>query len=84
MNYTLEIYIIHMAPPTNSDQRMNKIAMDGFGLIEEFYGRANNGNKKGDPVFILTSKDGTPHCGGVSVVSYPKPKPPTRWFRFHF
>ncbi|KAK4265797.1 hypothetical protein QN277_026803 [Acacia crassicarpa] len=79
-----------MAPPSNSEQqKLKKIGMEGFGLIDEFFGtkgRPSNGNKRGDPdpVFFISSTDGTPHFGGVCVVTYPQPKSPTRWCRFHF
>lgn len=67
-----------MAPPSAD---LRKIGLEGFDLIDKFYGPTRRSNK--EDLIIGTTKDATIHFVGISAVSYPKGKlPQNRWGRF--
>ena len=68
-----------MAPPTD----LRQIGLEGFALIDKHFGpqykRPNVGRQE---LVIMNSKEAANHYGGISIVTYPKPKPLiNRWVK---
>lgn len=75
-----------MAP----QQDLAKIGLEGFALIDAFYGppskMSSNGGRKRQVhnkdqynKEEMTSKDAAYNYGGIMIVNYPKTKPKNRW-----
>lgn len=75
---------------------LRKIGVEGFALIEKFYGPTSRRSSTAmmsdtkfagrremeEPLAAVTSKDAAAHFGGISVVSYSKGiKSHNRWVR---
>ena len=70
---------------------LRKIGVEGFALIDKFYGpsrrrRANDAFgivqvPSGGREPAINSEEAAMHYGGVMVINYPKGKPPKRWGR---
>ena len=70
-------HLASMAPPSSD---LRKIGLEGFALIDKFYGPTRRSSME-DLAYGAT-KDGTVHFVGISNVSYPKGKlPQNRWGR---
>jgi hypothetical protein len=67
--------IASMAPPSSD---LRKIGLEGFALIDKFYGPPRRSNMED----LASTKDATAYFVEISHVSYPKGKlPQNRWGR---